>query len=164
LLTNPAQGKAVQIEEELARLTPEKDMLLTIGVFDGVHLGHKYLLAQLKERARKGGLLSGVVTFQQHPQAVLSPRPGLSSLTDLEQRIKLIQNEGMDAIITLSFTHELAQMSTDRFVGLLKKYLKMRGLVVGPDFALGRDREGDANTLLALGRDMGFSVTVIPRW
>ena len=152
----------MQIEEELAGLSPEKDMLLTIGVFDGVHLGHKYLLSQLKERAKQENLLNGVVTFRQHPQAVLLPQARLSYLTDLNQRIKLLENEGIDTIITLSFTRELAQISTHQFVGLLKKYLRMRGLVIGPDFALGRNRKGNANTLRTLGRDMGFSVTVIP--
>lgn len=152
----------MQVEEELAKLSPSKDMLLAIGVFDGVHLGHKYLLSQLKEHARQEDLLSGVVTFRQHPQAVLLPRTKLPCLTDLAQRIKLLKNEGIDAIITLSFTRELAQLSTRQFIGLLKKHLRMRGLVIGPDFALGRNREGDANTLRTLGHDMGFSVTVIP--
>jgi len=152
----------MQVEEEFAKLSPGKDMLLAIGVFDGVHLGHKYLLSQLKEHARQEDLLSGVVTFRQHPQAVLLPRTKLPCLTDLAQRIKLLKNEGIDAIITLSFTRELAQLSTRQFIGLLKKHLRMRGLVIGPDFALGRNREGDANTLRTLGQDMGFSVTVIP--
>jgi len=152
----------MQVEEELAKLSPSKDMLLTIGVFDGVHLGHKYLLARLKQRARQEDCLSGVVTFRQHPQAVLSPQTKLPCLTGLAQRIRLLKNEGIDAIITLSFTRELAQLSPRQFIGLLKKHLRMRGLVVGPDFALGRNREGDTNTLRTLGQDMGFSVTVIP--
>ena len=152
----------MQVEEELAKLSPSKDMLLAIGVFDGVHLGHKYLLSQLKEHARQEDLLSGVVTFHQHPQAMLLPRTKLPCLTDLTQRIRLLKGEGIDAIITLSFTRELAQLSTRQFVELLKKHLRMRGLVIGPDFALGRNREGDTNTLRTLGQDMGFSVTVIP--
>ncbi len=68
----------MQIEEELNELTPDKDMLLTIGVFDGVHLGHRYLISQLIEQARQQNLLSGVVTFRQHPQGVLSPQTKLS--------------------------------------------------------------------------------------
>ena len=151
----------MQIEEELARLRPEKDTLLTIGVFDGVHLGHKYLLSQLTEQARGRNLLSGVITFNQHPQEALSPQTKLPFLTNLAQRIKLIKNEGVGAIITLSFTAELAQLSARQFANLLKKYLRMRGLVLGADFALGKDREGDADTLRRLGEDMDFTVTVI---
>jgi len=152
----------MSVEEELARLSPEKEMLLTIGVFDGVHLGHKYLIAQLKELARQQGLLSGVITFRQHPQEVLSPQTKLPFLTDLDQRTKLLKNEGVKAIIPLSFTPELAQLSPGQFLGILKKHLRMRGLVIGSDFALGRNREGNTDTLRRLGQEMGFSVTVVP--
>ena len=152
----------MQIEEELAGLSPKKDMLLTIGVFDGVHLGHKYLISQLKEHARQRNLLSGVVTFRQHPQEALSPQTKLPSLTSLAQRIELLKNEGVEVIITLSFTHELAQLSARQFISLLQKHLRMRGLVIGADFALGRNREGDTNMLCTLGQDMNFSVTVTP--
>ena len=152
----------MQVEEELGKLPAEKDMLLTIGVFDGVHLGHRYLISQLTELARQQGLLSGVVTFRQHPQEVLSPQTRLPFLTDLAQRTNLLKNEGVEAIITLSFTPELAQLSAGQFIGLLKKYLRMRGVVIGPDFALGQNREGNTDTLRRLGQEMGFSVTVVP--
>jgi len=152
----------MQIEEELVKLSAEKDMLLTIGVFDGVHLGHRYLISQLKELARQQNLVSGVVTFRQHPQEVLSPQTKLPFLTDFAQRTNLLKNEGVEAIITLSFTPELAQLSARQFIALLKKYLGMRGVVIGPDFALGRNREGNTNTLRRLGREMGFSVTAVP--
>jgi len=152
----------MQVEEELAGLSPNKDMLLTIGVFDGVHLGHKYLISQLKEHARQQDLLDGVVTFRQHPQEILSPQTQLPFLTDLTEKTNLLKNEGVEAIITLSFTHEFAQLSARQFLSLLKNHLRMQGLVIGPDFVLGRNREGNADTLRALGQDMNFSITVIP--
>src|SRR3989338_7857485 len=137
----------MQVEAELAEISPEKDMLLTIGVFDGVHLGHKYLLSQLRERARQQDLLSGVITFRQHPRAVLSSRAELPYITSLEEKVNLLKNEGIDSVITLSFTTELAQLSARQFVGLLKKHLRMRGLLLGADFVLGRNREGNVDTL-----------------
>jgi len=152
----------MQVEKELAKLSSEKDMLLTIGVFDGVHLGHQCLISLLTEQARQQNLLSGVVTFRQHPQEVLSPQTKLPFLTDLTTRANLLKNEGVEAIITLSFTRELAQLSAHHFVSLLQKYLRMRGIVTGPDFALGRNREGSTDTLRALGQAMNFSVIVIP--
>ncbi len=152
----------MQAEKELAGLSPNKDMLLTIGVFDGVHLGHKYLISQLTEHAKQQNLLSGVVTFRQHPQEILSSQIKLPFLTSLAEKTNLLKNEGVEAVITLSFSRELAQLSACRFISLLKKYLRMRGLVIGPDFALGREREGNANNLRILGQDMNFSVTVIP--
>jgi riboflavin kinase/FMN adenylyltransferase len=152
----------MQVEEELAKLSPDKDILLTIGVFDGVHLGHRYLISQLKELARQQGLHSGVVTFRQHPQKVLSAKTKPPFLTNPAQRTELLKKEGVDAVIILSFTPELAQLSARQFLALLKKYLRMRGVVVGPDFALGRNREGNTETLRRLGQEMGFSVTVVP--
>jgi len=154
--------EVMQVEEELTRLSPEKDTLLTIGVFDGVHLGHKYLVSKLIEQARQQNLLPGVVTFRQHPQEVLAPQNKLPFLTDLVERSNLLKNEGVEAIIPLSFTAELAQLSARQFIGLLQKHLRMRGLVIGPDFALGGSREGNTDTIHKLGQDMNFSVTVIP--
>jgi riboflavin kinase/FMN adenylyltransferase len=150
------------VEEELARVSPDRDTLLAIGVFDGVHLGHKYLISQLLAEARLQNLLPGVVTFRRHPQEVLSPPTRLPLLTDLEERNKLLRNEGVEVIATLSFTIELAQLTAREFLNLLKRYLRMRGLVIGPDFALGRNREGNADTLQTLGEEMNFSVTVVP--
>jgi riboflavin kinase/FMN adenylyltransferase len=149
------------MEKELAGLSPDKDMLLTIGVFDGVHLGHKYLISRLKELALKEGLASGVVTFRQHPEEVMS-KTKLPFLTDLKQRIDLLKDEGVDAVIPLSFTTELAKLSAREFISLLQKHLRMRGLVIGPDFALGRNREGNTETLRQLGKEMGFSVSIVP--
>jgi riboflavin kinase/FMN adenylyltransferase len=103
-----------------------------------------------------------VVTFGQHPQEVLSPQTRLPFLTNLEQRIDLLRDEGVEAVIPLSFTPELASLSARQFLSLLTKYLRMRGLVVGPDFALGQNREGNADTLRQLGQEMGFSITVVP--
>jgi len=152
----------MSVEQELGKFPPQKDILLTIGVFDGVHLGHKHLISRLKELARKQGYLSGVITFSQHPREVLSPQTRLPSLTGIEQRIALLQDEGVDIVIPLPFTPQLAALSPKQFLTLLKEYLKMKGLVIGPDFALGKDRQGDIDALRRLGKEMGFSVTVVP--
>jgi riboflavin kinase/FMN adenylyltransferase len=149
------------VEKELTEFSPQKDTVLTIGVFDGVHLGHKYLISQLKEQARQRNLLSGVVTFRQHPQEVLSPRTGLPYLTSLAEKVSLLQSEGVDIVVALTFDQELARVSARQFVTWLKKYLRMVGLVIGPDFALGRGRGGDAEALRKLGEEMGFTVTVV---
>ena len=149
------------VEEELARVSPEKDTLLTIGVFDGVHLGHKYLISKLKKSAEQENLLSGVVTFRQHPVEVLAPETLLPYLTNCEEKVELLKAEGVDIVIPLTFTPELSNLTAREFTGLLKKHLRMRGLVVGPDFTLGKDREGNISVLRELGREMGFSVMMI---
>jgi riboflavin kinase/FMN adenylyltransferase len=152
----------VLVEDELAGFSPERDTMLTIGVFDGVHLGHKKLISELMKQAGRNKRLSGVVTFRQHPEEVLAPRKNLPFLTDIETRIKLLQDEGVDFIVPLSFTNELAGLGARNFIGLLQKQLKMRGLVIGFDFALGKGREGNPDSLRQLGQKMGFSVTVVP--
>jgi len=151
----------MRVEEELAQFTPERDMLLAIGVFDGVHLGHQYLLTELVNQARREGLLSGVVTFRQHPREVLSPGAGLPYLTTLDEKADLLSEEGVEAVVGLSFTPELARLTAREFVSLLADHLRMRGLVIGPDFALGQGREGNAETLRRLGNELGFQVTVV---
>ncbi|MFC1982286.1 bifunctional riboflavin kinase/FAD synthetase [Chloroflexota bacterium] len=152
----------MQVEDELASFSPEKETLLAIGVFDGVHLGHKYLISKLIENARERNLMPGVVTFRQHPQDLLSPQTKLPFLTDLVERSKLLKDEGVESVIPLSFTDALAQLSARQFVSLLQKHLRMRGLVIGPDFALGKNREGNTDVLHKLGQEMNFSVTVVP--
>jgi riboflavin kinase/FMN adenylyltransferase len=156
------EKSVVQVEKELARVRPQQEMLLSIGVFDGVHLGHQQLLTHLRDEARSKNWLSGVVTFKSHPEVVLAGENKLLWLNDLETRISLLRNLGIDIVVALPFSSELSRLTARRFVQLLKQHLKMRGLIIGPDFALGRNREGDAEKLRILGEEMGFSVEVIP--
>jgi riboflavin kinase/FMN adenylyltransferase len=152
----------MEIERELASIAPKGETLLTIGVFDGVHAGHRYLLEKLQQRAAEKNLLSGVVTFNPHPQSVLHPHNQLLWLSDVEDRIRSLKELGINIVTVLTFTPKVAQLSAKEFMSLVKKQLRMRGIMVGPDFALGRGGEGNINLLHALGREMKFSVEVIP--
>lgn len=152
----------MRVEEELAGFSPDKDTFITIGVFDGVHLGHKRLISELLDKAVKRGYLSGVVTFRQHPEDLFSKVTKLPFLTDIDTRTTLLKKAGVDIIVPLSFTMELANLEARIFIGLLQKHLRMRGLVIGPDFALGRNRKGDTTALMELGKEMDFDVTVVP--
>jgi len=152
----------MNIIDELAAVQPKQEMVLTIGVFDGVHPGHQHLISKLKEKAQEIGALSGVVTFSWHPKALLSPQKELPYLTSLDHKVELIKNLGIDHVIVLSFTQELADLSARDFVSLLKTHLKMCGLVIGPDFALGKGRDGNAEKLRSIGEEMGFFVEVVP--
>lgn len=152
----------MSIAVELAKIKPQKETLFTIGVFDGVHIGHRHLLTHLRDKARKNGWLSGVITFKSHPETMLNSRCRLPWLSDLDNRINQIKSLGIDIVVTLSFTSELRQFSALEFMRLLKDYLKIRGLVIGPDFALGKDRQGNADQLSLLGQKMGFSIEIVP--
>lgn len=151
----------MQLVSDLSKSTPERETLLTIGVFDGVHLGHRHLIRKLTQRAAEGNFFSGVVTFNSNPKAVLSPRTKLARLTTLEERASLLKSLGVDLVVPITFTTEVAALSAREFVLYLKKYLKLRGLVIGPNFALGRGREGNAAVLQSLGQELGFTVEVV---
>jgi len=152
----------MEIEQELASITPQGKTFITMGVFDGVHAGHRYLLKKLQQRAAEKNLLSGVVTFNPHPQSVLHPHNELPWLTSLEDRVGVFQELGVNIVAVLTFTPKVAQLSAQEFISLVKKHLSIRGIMVGPDFALGQGKEGNINLLRALGREMEFSVEVIP--
>ena len=146
------------IQEELAKASPAKGTVLTIGTFDSVHLGHQHLLQRLKQLAASNGLLSVALTFRNHPRAVLKPEIKLPYITTLDERVALLKAQGIDLVIGVDFTRELSLLKAGQFVSLLVDHLKLKGLVVGPDFALGHQREGDIPTLQRLGAEMGFWV------
>jgi riboflavin kinase/FMN adenylyltransferase len=150
------------VEEELSRVSPKRHTALTIGVFDGVHLGHQLLVSKVKEKAAAANLDSVVVTFLHHPRLVLGRQSHITFITSIEERISRLQGLGVSHVVTLSFTHELARLSAREFVTLLMDYLKMRELVIGPDFALGKERSGNIASLQALGAELGFGIEVVP--
>jgi riboflavin kinase/FMN adenylyltransferase len=152
----------MEIEQELANINPQGETLLTIGVFDGVHAGHRHLLETMQQQAAEKNLLSGVVTFDPHPQSVLHPHNQLPSLSTLEDRVRAFQELGIKIVAVLTFTPRVARLSAREFISLVKEYLRMRGIVVGPDFVLGRGGEGNIDFLRTLGREMEFSVEVTP--
>ena len=151
----------MKIEKELARVSPDRDSVVTIGVFDGVHKGHTHLISYLAREARRAGRLSGVVTLRNHPASVLSSDFKPFYLTDVEDRVRRIEKIGVDFVVPVTFDLELSGLSARAFASLLQDHLQMAGLVIGPDFALGHRREGDAATLASLGQEMGFSVHVV---
>jgi riboflavin kinase/FMN adenylyltransferase len=149
------------VMEELARLHSTNPTVITVGMFDGVHKGHQHLIRCLKESAIRQGCASGVITFTNHPRSVMSPDVRVALLTTPEDRLRLISEQGVDLVVPLSFTPDLSAMRARNFVELLKETLNLRGLVVGPNFAFGYQREGTAGVLTQLGQEMGFTVEVV---
>jgi len=149
-------------DQELARYTPGSPTLLTVGVFDGVHRGHLSLVNHLTLAAKKRGLLDGIVTFSSHPQAVLHPDQETLMLTSLEEKVSLLQEAGVHMVVPLTFTRALSNLSAEQFVTLLAQHLNMAGLILGPDFGLGKDRAGTAMALKKLGSQKGFTVESVP--
>ncbi|MYC30362.1 MAG: bifunctional riboflavin kinase/FAD synthetase [Chloroflexi bacterium] len=149
----------MNFRQRLNLVSPERETVLTIGVFDGVHRGHSHLLQRLISLARPD-FQPAVLTFSNHPVTVLQPQRQVSFLTTSDEKERLLRSEGIELVVSLEFTEELAQLSAREFVSLLVDSLNMKGLVVGPDFALGRNREGTTGRLAELGQEMGFFVYV----
>ncbi len=151
----------MKIDKELRAASPSRDSVLTIGVFDGVHRGHRHLFARVKAEADKGGYDAGVVTFRDHPDSALRPDFLPRYLTDLDERVRLIEEVGVDFVVPVTFDLPLSRLSASEFLDLLQSRLRMKGLVVGPDFAMGYKRAGDVDALASLGRERGFALEVV---
>ncbi len=151
----------MSVLEELGRLHTTNPTVITVGMFDGVHKGHQYLIKCLKESAARQGCASGVITFTNHPRSVMRPDVSVPLLTTPEDRLRLLSGQGLDLVVPLSFTLDLSYLPAREFVELLKETLNMRGLVVGPEFAFGYQREGTASVLTELGKEMAFTVEVV---
>jgi riboflavin kinase / FMN adenylyltransferase len=138
--------------------------VVTVGNFDGVHLGHRHVLAQARAAARAGGGLPVVVvTFDPHPMKVIRPDLAPLALTSGERRGDLLASAGADAMLVLPFTEELAQWSPQRFVEtVLVNALHARAVVVGENFRFGHRAAGDLASLTELGRRFGFAVEGLP--
>lgn len=146
---------------ELRRAALGRPTAATIGVFDGVHRGHQTVLKHVVESARSHGMASAAITFHPHPRQVLRPDLTTEYVTSLEDRLSLIMRTGLDGVATVSFTSEFAQTDAGDFVRMLVEEFNLALLVIGEDFALGRQRGGDPETLAALGKELGYEVEVI---
>lgn len=135
--------------------------VITMGVFDGVHLGHRMLLRRVTEEASREGADAVAVTFNPHPRIILSGDPGhLSFLTDLGEREALLRGTGIGHLVVIPFTAELSRMTASAFVdSILCRHLGVRHLITGYDHHFGRRHEGDSNTLIDCSARMNFRIT-----
>lgn len=144
----------------LAETVPGRPSVATIGAFDGVHLGHLYLIEKVKAEASECGAASAVVTFDRHPASVVRPESAPLLLTSLSYKLELFEAAGVELALVLEFDRSRASQSAEQFVDeVLVGYLRARAVVVGHDFHFGRDREGDVALLQRIGARAGFDVT-----
>ena len=148
----------------LERFGPSrKAAVVTIGNFDGVHLGHQRILAGVLQRARATDLMAAVLTFFPHPARILRPDAAPLLLSTLTQRLAGFEAAGMDAALVLKFDAELAKVSAEDFARLyLVETLRARAVMVGADFRFGHRQSGDVKLLEDLGRQNNFEVHVVP--
>jgi riboflavin kinase/FMN adenylyltransferase len=136
---------------------------LTIGAFDGLHLGHQLILKELTAGAHAAGAPAVVLTFDPHPAEVLRGPRSNFYLSDPDEKAELLAAAGVDVLVTQAFDESLRDTSAADFVALLKSRLDLRQLWVGADFALGRERKGDVPALQELGLQHDYSVHAVPQ-
>lgn len=140
---------------------PFVNSCITIGNFDGVHLGHQQLFAQVVQKAKKIQGTSIAISFDPHPLQVLLP-DGIKLISTCEQKVERIQLAGIDVLLIIPFTKEFARTTAEKFVGeLLVNKLGLKELVVGYDYAFGKGRSGNIEFLKKQGDMLGFPVTVV---
>lgn len=139
-----------------------KGSVVALGTFDGVHRGHQVILKQAVKQAKKDNIASLAITFDPHPQFLISPERGLKLLTTLSEREELFCRYGIDGVVVIRFNQRLQALAKEDFV---KKYLVEKigasHVFVGFDYAFGKSRAGDVAQLKKLGKQYGFSVTIV---
>jgi len=140
-------------------LSPEGSVV-TIGVYDGVHLGHRHTLGRVVDAAQRSGRTPVVATFDRHPAEVVRPQSTPKMLTDLTQRLELFKSLGIQAVGVIPFNDETATEAPEEFIdSVLVRQLDAREVIVGEDFHFGKGRRGNVALLEAEGRRHGFEVT-----
>lgn len=148
---------------DLATVALRGPVLLTIGTFDGVHRGHRFLLEQAASRALERSYHLVIVTFDPCPAVVLKPDIGRYQLTTATQKLELLSAVNPALVVMLPFSRELAGLTADQFLDAMEGHLELRELWMGEDFHFGRGREGGLELVVRRGGRDGFSVHVIAR-
>jgi riboflavin kinase/FMN adenylyltransferase len=155
----------MKIYEGLEGFTPVKNAVVTSGTFDGVHLGHQKILNRIREIARNISGETVLITFWPHPRLVLYPNEhNLRLLSTFEEKAKLLRQLGIDHLITIPFTQEFSQLSSEEFIKkVLIEAIQTKMLVIGYDHRFGKNREGSFEYLKANSSDFGFELEEISR-
>lgn len=135
--------------------------VVTIGNFDGLHLGHQHLLDQLRACAVRHSARPLVVTFEPHPTSVLRPEPPLRRIVTPERKLELLRSAGIDDILVIEFNHDFASMTPEEFLAYLVPRTEPAAILVGDNFRFGRRRSGDGDTLRAYGERHGFTTELV---
>lgn len=140
-----------------------RDSILSIGNFDGVHIGHQAVLRHVVERSREIGVPAAAMTFDPHPVKVLRPKEAPALLSTLAQRLQIVENTGIEVALVVPFTPQLARMQASEFVReVLVKHLQIREVYIGRNFRFGADRQGDVELLVDMGKEFGFVAAAAP--
>ena len=153
----------MKVHTENKKYIKQKNTVVTVGTFDGLHRGHLKILETMKSIAGKINGTSVMVTFDPHPRKIISKDYNLKMLTTTEEKIALLNNAGIDNLLVVKFTEEFSQLTSDEFIKqIIVDTIGAAHMVVGHDHKFGRDRLGDENKLREFGRLYNFDVTSVP--
>ena len=151
------------LEQGLSAVTQRTESIVTVGTFDGIHLGHRKIVSDLIQRAQSENGLSTLITFDPHPREVLLQQPMLK-LTTIQERASILDSLGLGRMVVIPFTKKFSHLSAEEFVtDILVRHIGLQTIVVGEDHRFGRDRKGDVDLLVSLGRLYQFDIDVIPQ-
>ena len=140
----------------------DPDSIITLGTFDGIHLGHRRIIDKIVHRSRKASLRSVLITFTPHPQTVVRSRKGtVEYLTTLDEKLEILQETDLDAVCIITFTLKFSKTAPAEFIRGLIEHIGFRECVIGYNHKFGERRQGDIGRLHELGRLHGFSVDII---
>jgi riboflavin kinase/FMN adenylyltransferase len=143
-------------------LQPFDKPVVSLGTFDGVHLGHQAVIGKLLDKARETNKVALVVTYEPHPQSVVAPRSAPQVLTTLEEKLDLFEKLGVKETLVINFDSQLSQFEAQDFVEeILVKKLNVGGIIVGHDHAFGSNRSGNTELLAQAGRKHSFELQVL---
>ncbi|MBS0648920.1 MAG: FAD synthetase family protein [Verrucomicrobia bacterium] len=132
---------------------------LTIGTYDGVHLGHQYLFHELKKYGT-----AVVLTFSNHPSEVLRPDAATPLIDTLEQKLRRFENNGIDLVIALPFTSELSSLAYDTFIQQIRQHLPFTHLILGEGAVIGHQAQGNEKNIQALAQELHFKALYLPKF
>lgn len=151
----------MHVHTSLGTLRREAPFALTIGAFDGLHLGHQHLVRQVRAAGERLGGHSAVLTFDPHPDLILRPERERLYLSTPAERARLLEQLGVDHLIVLRFDHELARVPAEKFMSDVARAANLKELWLGPDARLGAGGQGTVPVLQQLGADLGYIVHVV---
>lgn len=155
----------MEIITDLDAIPRLKNPVVTVGAFDGIHLGHRQIFETVKEYSRQIDGVSVAVTFDPHPQMVLRPNSDFFQIFPLEEKIKLIKEESIDYLIIINFTKKFSQLSSERFLkDIIIDKIGAKAIVMGPSHSFGHKREGNHETMEAICQEHGIEIIEIPEF
>ena len=142
----------------------QKETVVTIGTFDGVHTGHQKIIKRVVNAGRESGLESVILTFFPHPRMVLQQDSGIKLINTIEERVDILSKTGIDHLVVHPFTREFAKMDAEEYVrDILVEKLRARKIIIGYDHRFGRNRSADIDDLRELGKERGIEVEEISK-